>query len=232
MDEFLAELHLLCAQNGIELSKEQSEQMSAYYEQLRETNAQYNITAITEPRQAALKHFYDSIVPAAQLPDGAAVADVGSGGGFPAVPLKIVRPDLSMCAIEASGKKCAFIERACTRIGIEMEVINGRAEEMAHSARRESFDVCVSRAVAALPILLELCIPLIRPNGLMFAYKGDDKRELQEAQNAMRVLDIRLKETVKMRVEGYGHSVLIFEKEAPSAKKYPRNYAQISKRPL
>lgn len=111
MSRFTEELEYLFSQGGGGITPRQAEQMECYYEYLLETNQKYNITTVTEPKTAALKHFYDSAFPAAQLKQGAAVVDVGSGGGFPAVPLKIMRPDIRVCAVEASQKSAALLRR-------------------------------------------------------------------------------------------------------------------------
>ena len=129
-DRFTLELKALCEAGGIPITEMQLDQMNVYYDRLRDENEKYNLTALRTPEEAALKHFYDSIVPYSRIPDGASLVDVGSGGGFPGVPLKIMRPDLTVTALEASGKKCAFIEQAARAAGVEVKTINGRAEAL------------------------------------------------------------------------------------------------------
>lgn len=232
MSEFLETLYRLFEQGGQSLTQSQAAKMNDYYEQMVEANRAYNLTAVTAPEEAALKHFYDSAFAAGLLPEGACVADVGSGGGFPIVPLKIMREDIAAYAVESSKKKCDFIEHACKKANIGITVLNARAEELARAGERESFDVCVSRAVAALPVLLELCAPLVRPGGLFLAYKADYRRELEEGKNAMKLLSMELEQTLPLPLDEYGHFVLAFRKKASADPKYPRNYAQIAKRPL
>ncbi len=130
------------------------------------------------------------------------------------------------------AKKCGFITEACQRAGIELEVKNARAEDLARGCLREHFDVCVSRAVAALPVLLELCIPLVKKEGLFLAYKGNYEAEMKMAEHAAHSLGAALVCVTKMPAEGYAHYILAFQKHAKTAPAYPRNYAQICKRPL
>lgn len=232
MSEFTQELTALFTENGLEPAKRRLSQMEAYYEELVAVNRMHNLTAITAPKDAALRHFFDSVAPQAVIPEGAAVADVGSGAGFPIVPLKIMRGDIRATAVESAGKKCAFIERGSKAAEIDVEVLCTRAEELARGPRRESFDVCVSRAVAQLRVLAELCAPLVRQGGLFLAYKGEYERELAEAQNAAETLNLELADIIKLPCEGYAHHVLVFRKTGMLSPKYPRRYAQIVKTPL
>lgn len=232
MSEFTEELKALLADGGIEAGEDALLKMDAYYSALVETNRMYNLTAVTEPKEAALKHFFDSVVPCALIPKNSRVVDVGSGAGFPIVPLKILREDIVASAVESSGKKCAFIESASHGAGIDIRVLNVRAEELGTGKPRESYDVCVSRAVAQLRVLIELCAPLVRPGGLFFAYKGEYEKELTEAKHALKTLNMELREIVKMPHGGYAHHVLVFAKTGTVSAKYPRRYAQIAKSPL
>lgn len=232
MSEFTQTLSALFEEGGIAANDRAFTQMETYYNELVETNRKYNLTGVTEPGEAALKHFFDSAVPCSLLPKGSSVVDVGSGAGFPIVPLKILRSDIVASAVESSQKKCAFIENASRDAGVDVKVLNVRAEELAAGKPRESYDVCVSRAVAQLRVLAELCSPLVRPGGLFLAYKGDYERELDEAQGALKTLNLSLREVLKMPHGDYAHHVLVFEKQGPVAAKYPRRYAQIMKSPL
>lgn len=230
--EFIQELSALFENGGIAAADGSLKKMEIYYNELVETNRKYNLTAVTEPKDAALKHFFDSAVPCALIPKNSRVVDVGSGAGFPIVPLKILREDIVASAVESSQKKCAFIEEASRKAGVDIKVLNVRAEELAAGKPRESYDVCVSRAVAQLRVLLELCAPLVRPGGLFFAYKGDYEKELGEAKNALKELNLELKQTVCMPHGEYAHHVLVFYKTGTVSAKYPRRYAQIVKSPL
>lgn len=232
MSEFTQELKDLSGKSGYVFTDAELSRMEAYYNELIEVNKVHNLTAVTAPRDAALRHFFDSIAPLGLVPEGASVADVGSGAGFPIVPLKIMRGDIRATAVESAGKKCAFIERGSKAAGIGVEVLCARAEELARGPRRESFDVCVSRAVAQLRVLAELCAPLVRQGGLFLAYKGEYEQELAEAGNAAKALNLELEEVIKLPCEGYAHHVLAFRKTGTLSPKYPRRYAQIVKAPL
>ncbi|MDL2236594.1 16S rRNA (guanine(527)-N(7))-methyltransferase RsmG [Christensenellaceae bacterium OttesenSCG-928-K19] len=214
------------------LSQDQAEKMTSYYNLMIAANKEFNITAITQPKEAALLHFFDSAYAYTEIPQEACVLDIGSGGGFPIVPLAIMRTDIRPFALDGSQKKCNFIKKAAAEIGITVETINKRAEDYAKTEGREWFDVCVSRAVTALPALLELCVPLVRPGGLFLAYKSNYKEELESAKNAMNQLSTKLETRVKTPMEGYDRTVLVFRKTEKTPQKYPRNYGQIKKSPL
>lgn len=232
MSEFTIYLKELCEKYGLSFTEEMYLQMEKYYDKLLVTNAQYNLTTIIQPRAAAEKHFFDSIVPYAKIPQGARVVDIGSGAGFPVAPLKIVRPDIEATAVEASKKKCDFINEASKAANIKIRVIDMRAESAQGIEFRESFDVCVSRAVGQLNMLMELCTPMIKTGGLFFAYKANFEQELQQAKTAQDILHLELVEIVKMPIEEYNHNTLIFKKTAPTPEQYPRNYGKIKKSPL
>ena len=232
MSVFSETLNRLCAHNGFDVPEDAMRSMETYYDCLVETNKQYNLTAIVEPEAAALKHFFDSIVPYALLPKNGRVADVGSGAGFPIVPLKAVRGDIRAFAIESSAKKCDFIVKAAQSAKLDINVFCERAEIVAAGKPRESFDACVSRAVAPLNVLCELCAPLLKNGGLFLAYKGEYEKELTQAKNALKTLNLEFKQAVKMPEAEYGHHVLVFRKTGENAAKYPRRYAQIVKSPL
>lgn len=231
-DRFTTELQALCAAGGIPISDRQLEQMDTYYEKLRAENEKYNLTALSTPEEAALKHFFDSIIPYNIIPQGASLVDVGSGGGFPGVPLKIMRPDLQVTAIEASQKKCAFIETAAREAGVEVRAISARAEEEAQGELRESFDVLTARAVAALPTLIEVTSVLVKPEGMLLYYKADYEEELKASANGMKLLNLTFEKAIPLPAGGLAHYVLVFRKTGPAPTGYPRRYAQIKKKPL
>lgn len=230
MSEFKNALQKLFAQAEYAISPEQMDQMDIYYNCMVRENKKYNLTGIVEPHDAALKHFLDSVTPVGELPHGAVVMDVGSGAGFPAVPLKILSPDITMHALDATQKKCNFIEMAASEAGIAVEVLNGRAEEQ--TALREKFDCCVSRAVADLPVLLELCAHFVRVGGLVLAYKANVEQERERGATAARVLGLSCQKTLDFPIKTLHHGVLIYQKTEQTPQKYPRKFAQIVKRPL
>jgi len=219
------------------------------YEQilLRE-NAKYNLTAITDPEEIRQKHFADSLAllddPSPRqrlhgegaLPQDASLLDVGSGGGFPGVPLKIARPDIALTLLEATGKKAAFLRMLVNELSLEATVVQGRAEEAAQTqAYREQFDVVTARAVAALPLLCELCLPFVKVGGMFVAYKGPMEKardELAAAANAIKILGAEL-ECVHGESTVYGgRTRIILRKISRTPTNYPRNQGAMRKKPL
>ena len=203
---------------------------------LLEKNQVMNLTAITEPDQVATLHLLDSLslLPLADFAGKTAV-DVGTGAGFPGVPLAIAVPESRITLLDSLGKRVDFLRESCAALGLSNAAcVHARAEEFAGD-RRESFDLAVSRAVAALPVLCELCLPLVKPGGAFIAMKSVDcGRELAEAETAIRLLGGRLRDTVDYTIPTTGivHRAVIVEKVSPVPKKYPRRFAQIKKQPL
>jgi len=211
-----------------------------YTQILLRENAKHNLTAITDPEEINQKHFADSLTllddAPCPVPPGASLLDVGSGGGFPGVPLKIARPDIALTLLEATGKKADFLKGLCNELGIAAVTLNARAEAAAHEpAYREKFDVVTARAVAALPVLCELCLPFVKPGGVFVAYKGPREKaeeELRGAENAIKVLGAEI-ERVHSETTGYGgRSRIILRKLSPMAACYPRNHGIMRNKPL
>lgn len=232
METFLDTLERLCADASITLTDTQRTQMQTLYEVLVRENAKHNLTRITDPADAALSHFFDSILPYKMLQNSGRTIDVGSGAGFPALPLAVMRPDVKMYALESVQKKCAHIELAAQEAHIPLHVVCGRAEEEASGDLRESFDDCVTRAVAAMPILVELTAPFVCIGGKLFYYKASYKEELEEALPGARKLGIDLIETIPMPGGTLEHHILVFEKRRETPVGFPRRYARIRKAPL
>ena len=212
---------------------------------LVETNAQFNLTAVTDPVGIAARHFADSVTLSPWIPKGASVIDVGCGAGFPALPLAIVRPDLHITALDSTAKKLAFIDAAVRELKLDgVDTLNMRAEEAGISERwRERYDAAVSRAVARLNVLAELCLPLVRVGGRMIAAKGSSaETEIDEARHGISLLGGEIAENVPVPVivpplagvpgETLGHNLVIIQKKSPVPKIYPRNFARINKKPL
>ena len=220
---------------GVPADEGQIGQMAAYGRLLLRANETTNLTAIREPEAAARLHFLDSaaLLTVADFA-GKAVADVGSGAGFPGVPLRILRPDVRLTCLDSVGKKMDFVRAACREVGLEdVTCLWGRAEEL--PALRETFDVAVSRAVAELPLLAELCLPLVRPGGLFLAMKNPDcDDEAARAAFAVKALGGRMREIRRYTVPGTDtvHAVVAIEKVRPTPPQYPRRWAQIKKKPL
>ena len=207
-----------------------------YWELLAEKNKVMNLTAITDPAEAARLHFLDSAALLA-LADlrGKTVVDVGTGAGFPGLPLKILEPSIQLTLLDAQRKRVDFLREVCEDLGLEdVECVHGRAEEFAQQ-RRESFDFAVSRAVAALPVLAELCLPLVKPGGQFLAMKSvDSNEELNAAGRAVNLLGGRLEKPADYSISGTNvpRRLVIMTKITETQKKYPRTFAKIKKNPL
>lgn len=167
-NDFEILLDSILTENNLQkrLQKDSLSKFTLFYQKLIEVNAHTNLTAITVPDEVALKHFADCIILAGIIPQNAVLIDVGCGGGFPSIPLAIVRPDLKITALDSTAKKISFVKSVAELAGLcNVDAVCARAEEYAQ-IKRESFDICVSRAVARLNILAELCLPLIKKNGM------------------------------------------------------------------
>ena len=210
--------------------------LTRYAGLLAEKNQVMNLTAITDPAGVARLHFLDSAALLA-LADlrGKTVVDVGTGAGFPGLPLKILEPSIQLTLLDAQRKRVDFLREVCEDLGLEdVECVHGRAEEFAQE-RRESFDFAVSRAVAALPVLAELCLPLVKPGGQFLAMKSvDSNEELNSAGRAVNLLGGRLEKPADYSISGTNvpRRLVIMTKITETQKKYPRTFAKIKKNPL
>lgn len=218
---------------NIEITKEQLEKFEKYFELLTIYNEKFNITAITEKREVYLKNFVDSVIFVDKFSTGKLI-DIGSGGGFPAVPLKIMKDDLNVTMLEATGKKCEFLSVLVKELGLtNVRVINGRAEEYAFNQDfREKFDYCTARAVARLNILSEYCLPFVKVGGKMIAYKGKASEEVEEAKTSADRLGGKIVEFIERNLEDNTRSAVIIEKIKSTDLKYPRANGKIRKNPL
>ena len=208
---------------------------------LLEQNERGNLTAITRAEEIIAKHLADSVAASALIREGTSLVDVGSGAGFPALPLAIVRPDLSILAIESNHRKVDYINSAAALVGAtNIRAICARAEEAAAvgGELRESFDFATARGVAELRVLCELCLPFVRCGGSFVALKGKRAdEELAGAKNATSMLGGKYLRTLPLEVKTSGgepleHCAIVIKKEKASQPIYPRPYAKITKRPL
>ena len=208
------------------------DRFEAYSLLLTEWNEKMNLTAITEPKEIAEKHFADSLAALPYLKTGMRVMDVGTGAGFPGVPLLIMKPDIDLTLTDSLRKRLAFLEVLLRELDLNASLVHGRAEDLGQNRLyREQFDAVVSRAVASLPVLLELTTPFLKTGGTAIAYKGDVAEELKNAKSAAFLLHVRLR-TEELE-SSYGRRCLILaEKAAPTPKQYPRKAGTPNKKPL
>lgn len=214
-------------------------QFELLYKRLVEANAKTNLTAIRDEQGIILKHFVDSLscLKSGKLEGPLRVIDVGTGAGFPGLPLKIVRPELEMTFLDATQKKIAFIEGICQEMNLaQTHCIWGRAEELGHNpAHRETYDRALSRAVSALNTLSELCLPLLKVGGFMIAQKSVGvEGELEQARAAIRKLGGTVREVISFELPGLGElrTLIVIEKTSPTASSYPRRTGVPAKNPL
>lgn len=231
LDEILTEG---AAELGLTLDARQLAAYSGYCARLQEENEKMNLTAVTEEREVAQRHFLDSLSLAPLLPVGASVLDVGSGAGFPGLPLAIARPDLHLTLMDSLGKRVDFLRDTCAALGLEADCLQARAEELGHESEyREQYDAAVSRALARLNVLAELCLPFVHEGGLFLAMKASDcAEEVEQAQNAIETLGGALREVRRCTVAGVERAVVVVEKRGPTPENYPRRWARLSRRPL
>ena len=228
--------------NGLEslITQEHIDKFFLLTERMLTVNEQFNLTAIREPSRVILLHYIDSLIGAHLFPEGASVIDVGAGAGFPTLPLAIVRPDLRITALDSTAKRVNYIGETAALLELKnITPLVGRAEELAKDAAyREQFDCATARAVAALPVLSELCLPFVTLGGRFIAMKGrGGKEELAASQNATALLggkEAALFDTPVSAPDGetFAHTTVVIEKIAKTAPKYPRAYGKIAKAPL
>ena len=217
-----------------ELSDSQLRNFQTYFEMLVDWNTRMNLTAITDPAEVAVKHFHDSLAAAELLPENAKCIDVGTGAGFPGVPLLLVREDITVTLLDGLNKRLTFLDALTTALGIRdrVQFVHARAEDGGRDPKhREQYDIALTRAVANLPVLLELTVPFLKVGGSSICYKGDAAEELAAAKSACHLLHASVAvETVQ---SDYGaRSLVIAKKTAPTPKTYPRKAGTPTKKPL
>ncbi len=224
---------------GIKLEKEQIDNFILYKELLEEWNQKINITTITDSFEIDIKHFVDSITPLTTefFKENIKLIDIGTGGGFPGLPIKIMREDIEVVLVDSTKKKVNFLADVIDKLGLEkIQAIHGRAEEMGRNTDyREKFDIAISRAVAQLNTLCEYCLPFVKVGGYFIAMKGPDvKEEVEEASNSIKLLGGKLIDTkvIKLPLSDITHSLIIIEKIKGTPTKYPRGGGKPRKKPL
>ncbi|MBQ8264289.1 MAG: 16S rRNA (guanine(527)-N(7))-methyltransferase RsmG [Oscillospiraceae bacterium] len=223
------------AEMGLTPHEKSIERLRTYFEMLEERNKVMNLTAISGEEDCARLHFLDSSA-ALLCADmaGKSVIDVGTGAGFPGLPLKIMEPSIRLTLLDSLDKRIRFLGDVCAETGLEnVEFVHGRAEEPGEM--RESFDFAVSRAVARLSMLCEFCLPYVKLGGSFLALKGPAaQEELEEAKKAISILGGKVEKLFEYAVPGteLRHNIVIIRKVSPTPKKYPRRFAMMKKSPL
>lgn len=200
--------------------------------ELLRVNEGMNLTAITDPEDVVIRHFIDSLTIVDEIPENATVIDVGCGGGFPTLPLAIARPDLTITALDSTAKKLTFVDEVAKKLSLNVTTLAKRAEEIPEC--REKFDVAISRAVARMHLLIELCLPQVKVGGIFVAMKAQSgKEELTEALGGIAKLGGKVVKTNAFTLGTAGERYLItVEKVSPTPAAYPRPWGKIKKKPL
>ena len=238
-NEYSSVLSQAFSQNGLSslITEETAKKLYCLSDILIQTNKTFNLTAITDEKEIILKHFVDCASVCEYIPRGANLIDVGCGAGFPSLPIAILRPDATVTPLDSTGKKIDFINLTAKKLELgNASAVCARAEEFA-VVHREQYDVCTSRAVARLNVLDELCVPLIKRNGLFIAMKSaKGEEEYAEACEGIQKLGCSLKQNAKksfyyeeMAIE---RDIYVFQKDRATPSQFPRKYAQILKKPL
>ncbi len=221
--------------NGLDYSKELHEKLEIYADFLVEYNEKVNLTAITESQEIWLKHFIDSILFAkyVDIPENASIIDVGTGAGFPSVPLKLYRNDIKLTLLDSLNKRITFLNELSTKLGITVETYHSRAEEAAKKdALREQYDIATARAVAAMPVLCEYCMGFVKKGGKFVAMKGVSE-EISQFKKAVSTMGGGNVEEIDYKLGGTdGRKIFVIEKISHTPSKYPRNSGQIKNKPL
>ena len=210
---------------GLTLDSDALSKFEKLYFRLVSENEKYNLTAITDRESVYLLHFLDSLSAASYIPDSCKLCDIGSGAGFPGIPLKIVKPDIVLTLVDSVNKKVNYLNGTLSLLQLHKSTaIHTRVEDFAKTKERESFDVVVSRAVAKLNTLCEYCLPLLKVGGKFIAYKSSVAEELQEAKNAINILGGKLKEVVSVDIsDTHVRNIVIIEKVSKTPKNFPRD---------
>lgn len=236
-DEFLYEFKQLAEKSKLKIENEKIEKFYNYMLLIQVWNEKINLTAITKPREVIIKHFLDSLTIANQIEDSARIIDIGTGAGFPGIPLKIYNDSLKITLLDSLNKRAIFLKEVVDKLKLQnVEIIHGRAEDFAQNLNyREKYNIAVSRAVAPLNILLEYMIPYVKVGGKVIAMKGSNAiEEINESENALIELNSSIKEQKKIFLpeESGERCIIVVEKDRKTPKKYPRKAGIPKKQPL
>lgn len=239
MSVLISTLKQASQETGLNLTDSHLDLFQKYYDLLLEWNEKINLTAITEPTEVAIKHFIDSLTCLAVLdiPVGSSMVDIGTGAGFPGIPLKIYRPDLKITLMDSLNKRISFLNLTIDSLGLsEIKTVHARAEDFGqNTVYREKFDFAISRAVARLAVLAEFCLPAVKVNGYFISQKGPDMQaEAKEANRAIKTLGGHLQrvENLHLPILKDGRSFIIIKKDKSTPKAYPRKAGTPAKKPI
>lgn len=229
-------LKLLAEQININLSDEKLEKFLRYKEMLKEWNEKINLTAIIEDEEIILKHFIDSLTIEKYIGEKVSLIDVGTGAGFPGIPLKIVRNDLKVTLMDSLNKRLIFLDNVCKNLELnDIKTVHGRAEDIGKDIKyREKFDIATARAVANMSVLLEYCLPFVKVGGLFICMKGNNIEEVDEAEKALIKLGGIIEKIEKIYLPGTDieRNIIIVRKIKNTPKEYPRKAGVPSKNPI
>lgn len=237
--EYFDILNEACNNEGIEFNEEKYSKFIKYKEMIKEWNEKVNLTAIVEDDEIIKKHFIDSIkvFKFEKLKNGRKVIDIGTGGGFPGIPMKIVNPSTEVVLLDSLNKRINFLNEVIKDLELNnIRTIHGRAEDFARESRyREKFDVATSRAVANLTVLSEFCLPYVKVGGYFVAMKGPAiEEEMKDAKNAIKILGGQVEKIIEVDIEGsdLNHNLVVIKKIKETPSKYPRKAGMVTKNPL
>lgn len=237
--KFFELLNKACANEGLEFDEDKYNKLMQYKDLVIEWNEKINLTAITEEEEFIKKHFIDSIkvFRSSELKDSKKIIDIGTGAGFPGIPIKIINPDIEVVLLDSLNKRVNFLNEVISKLQLKgITAIHGRAEDFAREKKyREAFDAAVSRAVANMAVLSELCIPYVKLNGHFIALKGPAvDEEIQEGLKAVTTLGGVVEKVIEVEVEDtdLNHNLVIVKKIKETPKVYPRKAGTASKKPI
>jgi len=239
MEDVLRLLEQGAREIGISLNRQQVNMFSVYLRLLKEWNMKMNLTTITDEREIIVKHFLDSLTcaGAGNIVDGVRAVDIGTGAGFPGIPLKIVFPGIKLTLVDSLNKRVNFLKEVICKLGLkDVDPIHARAEDLGVKEEyREQYQLCFSRAVSHLSVLSEYCLPFLKAGGFFLGLKGPGyKEELKEASNAINILGGELCDIKEFVLPGTDilHYVLVIKKVKPTPSKYPRKPGKAEKKPI
>ena len=221
-------------------TQKESEKLFELTQIMLETNKVMNLTAIKEENSIILRHYIDSLLVSEYIPENAKIIDIGCGAGFPTLPLAIFRPDISITAVDSTAKRIEYVKSTASKLELQnVTAISARAEDLGQNIDfREKFDIATARAVASLPVLTELCLPLVKKNGCFIAMKGSKAdQELADAQQAIKICggsvsNIFTPSLITSNSESETRCIIQIKKLSATPQNYPRHFSKISKKPL